>query len=184
MHANHPVILADSCLSAWWPVSAEESSLTRRFEYTTVTRADLTPRQISAVPNGAVDGRAARWSGQGDKRRAELVEAALQAIAHYGPQASIEQVADHVGVTRTKLYRYFDGAADLHRSVARRASDMLTARQSPTWRRRCRNSPHNYPNGCGRCGTARFTRAESGLTHTCPWGVATFLTARRGREET
>jgi AcrR family transcriptional regulator len=86
-----------------------------------------------AVPNGAVDGRAARWSGQRDKRRAEFVEAALQAIAHYGPQASTEQVADYVGVTRTKLYRYFDGAADLHRSVARRASEMLTARQSPTW---------------------------------------------------
>jgi AcrR family transcriptional regulator len=80
-----------------------------------------------------VDGRATRWSGQRDKRRAEFVEAALQAIAHYGPQASTEQVADHVGVTRTKLYRYFDGAADLHRSVARRASDMLTAKQTPTW---------------------------------------------------
>jgi AcrR family transcriptional regulator len=86
-----------------------------------------------AVPNGVVDGRAARWSGQRDKRREEFVEAALQAIAHYGPQASIEQVADYVGVTRTKLYRYFDGAADLHRSVARRASEMLTARQTPTW---------------------------------------------------
>jgi len=36
-------------------------------------------------------------------------------------------------VTRTKLYRHFDGAADLHRSIARRASDMLTARQTPTW---------------------------------------------------
>ncbi len=86
-----------------------------------------------AVPNGAVDGRAARWSGQRSKRRAEFVDAALQAIAHYGPQASTEQVADHVGVTRTKLYRYFDGAADLHRSVARQASDLLTGLQSPTW---------------------------------------------------
>jgi DNA-binding transcriptional regulator YbjK len=36
----------------------------------------------------AVDGRAARWSGQREKRRAEFVEAALEAIAHYGPQAS------------------------------------------------------------------------------------------------
>lgn len=80
-----------------------------------------------------VDGRAARWTGQRDKRRAEFVEAALQAIAHYGPQASTEQVADYVGVTRTKLYRYFEGAADLHRSVAQRASDMLTAKQTPTW---------------------------------------------------
>jgi AcrR family transcriptional regulator len=80
-----------------------------------------------------VDGRAARWSGQREKRRAEFVEAALEAIAHYGPQASTEQVADHVGVTRTKLYRYFDGAADLHHSIARRASDMLTAKQTLVW---------------------------------------------------
>ena len=81
----------------------------------------------------AVDGRTARWSGQRDKRRAEFVEAALEAIVQYGPQASIEQVADHVGVTRTKLYRYFDGAADLHHSVARRVSDMLTTKQTLVW---------------------------------------------------
>ncbi len=81
----------------------------------------------------AVDGRTARWSGQRDKRRAEFVEAALEAIVQYGPQASIEQVADHVGVTRTKLYRYFDSAADLHHSVARRVSDMLTAKQTLVW---------------------------------------------------
>jgi AcrR family transcriptional regulator len=81
----------------------------------------------------SVDGRTARWSGQRDKRRAEFVEAALEAIIEYGPQASIEQVADHVGVSRTKLYRYFDGAADLRHSVARRASDMLTAKQTLVW---------------------------------------------------
>lgn len=84
-------------------------------------------------PEGAVDGRAARWSGQRDKRRAEFVEAALEAIVRYGPQASTEQVADHVGVTRTKLYRYFDGAADLHHSIARRAGEMLTAKQTLVW---------------------------------------------------
>jgi AcrR family transcriptional regulator len=81
----------------------------------------------------AVDGRTARWSGQREKRRAEFVEAALEAIVQYGPQASIEQVAEHVGVTRTKLYRYFDGATDLHRSIARRASELLTAKQTLVW---------------------------------------------------
>lgn len=83
--------------------------------------------------SGPVDGRTARWSGQRDRRRAEFVEAALRAIAHYGPQTSTEQVASYVGVTRTKLYRYFDGAADLHHSIARRASDMLIAAQRPVW---------------------------------------------------
>jgi AcrR family transcriptional regulator len=87
----------------------------------------------TASSTAALDGRAARWSGQREKRREEFVEAALEAIARYGPQASTEQVADHVGVTRTKLYRYFDGAADLHHSIARRASDMLTAKQTLVW---------------------------------------------------
>jgi AcrR family transcriptional regulator len=88
---------------------------------------------LSEPSDEAVDGRAARWSGQRDKRRAEFVEAALQAIAEYGPQTSTEQVASYVGVTRTKLYRYFDGAADLHHSIAQRASDMLIAAQRPVW---------------------------------------------------
>jgi AcrR family transcriptional regulator len=83
--------------------------------------------------SGAVDGRTARWSGQRDKRRAEFVDAAVRAIAHYGPQTSTEQVASYVGVSRTKLYRYFGGAADLHHSIARRASDMLIAAQRPVW---------------------------------------------------
>jgi AcrR family transcriptional regulator len=83
--------------------------------------------------SGSVDGRTARWSGQRDRRRAEFVDAALRAIAHYGPQTSTEQVASYVGVTRTKLYRYFGGAADLHHSIARRASDMLIAAQRPVW---------------------------------------------------
>ncbi len=81
----------------------------------------------------SVDGRAVRWSGQRERRRAEFVDAALRAIAHYGPQTSTEQVASYVGVTRTKLYRYFDGAADLHHSIARRACDMLIAAQRPVW---------------------------------------------------
>jgi AcrR family transcriptional regulator len=83
--------------------------------------------------SGSVDGRRARWSGQRDRRRAEFVDAALRAIAHYGPQTSTEQVASYAGVTRTKLYRYFDGAPDLHHSIARRASDMLIAAQRPVW---------------------------------------------------
>jgi len=87
----------------------------------------------TASSDGATDGRAARWSGQRAKRRAEFVEAALEAISRYGPQTSTEQVADHVGVTRTKLYRFFDGAADLHQSIARHASEMLIARQTPGW---------------------------------------------------
>lgn len=92
-------------------------------------------RQDEAGSSRSVDGRAARWSGQRDKRRDEFIEAALQAIAQYGPQTATEQVAEYVGVTRTKLYRHFDGAADLHHSIARRASNMLIAEQIPAWKK-------------------------------------------------
>jgi AcrR family transcriptional regulator len=77
------------------------------------------------VPS-SVDGRKARWVGHRERRRAEFVDAALRTIAEYGPQTSTERIAKSVGVTRTKLYRYFDGAADLQHSVALRVSEMLT----------------------------------------------------------
>src|ERR1700761_5319500 len=93
---------------------------------------------VSGVSDGVsesrmTDGRAARWKGQLAKRREEFIEAALEAIALYGPQVSIEQIAEHFGVSRTKIYRYFGGAADLHHSIAQRASDMLTAKQTLVW---------------------------------------------------
>jgi AcrR family transcriptional regulator len=92
----------------------------------------LRSRTDPAVRTSA-DGRTARWAGHRERRRAEFVDAALHAIAEYGPQTSTEQIANRVGVTRTKLYRYFDGAAELQRSVAQRASEMLTTELEPVW---------------------------------------------------
>ncbi len=74
-----------------------------------------------------------RWTGQRERRRAEFVDAALSAIAEHGPQASTEQIAAYVGVTRTKLYRHFAGAADLQRAIAHRAADMLNSELAPLW---------------------------------------------------
>ena len=78
-------------------------------------------------------GTGGRWAGQRERRRAEFVDAALDAIAQHGPQTSTEQIAAQVGVTRTKLYRHFDGAADLQRAVAQRAMQMLIAELAPLW---------------------------------------------------
>jgi AcrR family transcriptional regulator len=88
---------------------------------------------VSSSQSKALDGRTVRWAGQRERRRAEFVEAALQTIAECGPATSIEQIAAQVGVTRTKLYRYFDGAADLHLEVARRAAGMLITDLEPVW---------------------------------------------------
>lgn len=74
-----------------------------------------------------------RWAGQRERRRAEFIDAALVVIEQHGPQTSTEQIAAHVGVSRTKLYRHFVDAADLQREVARRTSQMITAELAPVW---------------------------------------------------
>lgn len=78
-------------------------------------------------------GSVSRWAGQRERRRVEFVDAALSAIAEHGPQTSTEQIAAHVGVTRTKLYRHFAGAADLQRAIAQRAAEMLNTELAPLW---------------------------------------------------
>ncbi|UOZ04805.1 TetR/AcrR family transcriptional regulator [Amycolatopsis sp. WQ 127309] len=80
-----------------------------------------------------VDGRAARWAGQQERRRAEFVDAALEAIAEHGPDVSTEQIAERAGVARTRLYRHFDGAPDLQRAIAQRAAELVTADLQPLW---------------------------------------------------
>jgi len=80
-----------------------------------------------------VDGRAARWAGQQERRRAEFVDAALAAIAEHGPDVSTEQIAERAGVARTRLYRHFSDAADLRRAIARRAAELVTAELGPLW---------------------------------------------------
>lgn len=80
------------------------------------------------------DGRAARWAGQLERRRREFVDAALSAIAEFGPEVSTQQIAERAGVARTRLYRHFDDAADLQTAVASRVVEMITRDFAPIWR--------------------------------------------------
>lgn len=77
------------------------------------------------------DGRAARWAGQREKRRAEVVAAALAAIEEHGPWVSTEQVAERAGISRPQLYRHFSDADDLHDAVAHRVAEMFAAAMLP-----------------------------------------------------
>ena len=79
------------------------------------------------------DGRATRWAGQHERRRAEFVDAALAAIAEHGPDVSTEQVAEKAGVARTRLYKHFDDAGDLQRAISRRVSELITEELEPVW---------------------------------------------------
>lgn len=82
------------------------------------------------------DGRAARWHGQHERRRAEFVDAALGEIAERGPEVSTERIAQRAGVARTRLYKHFDGAADLQAAISRRVVELLSAELEPVWKPR------------------------------------------------
>jgi AcrR family transcriptional regulator len=78
-----------------------------------------------------IDGRAARWVGHRDRRRAELVAAAVDAIEAHGPDVTVEQIAARIGATRQVLYRQFVDRDDLDRAVAEHAATLLVEHLSP-----------------------------------------------------
>lgn len=77
------------------------------------------------------DGRAARWAGHRDRRRAEFVAGAIEAIGRVGPGATVEQIAAELGTTRQVLYRQFDDRADLDAAIAAHASTLLVEHLTP-----------------------------------------------------
>lgn len=77
---------------------------------------------MSALP---VDGRAARWVGHREQRRAEIVDAAIGVIEREGPGATVEQIGAALGVTRQVVYRQFTDRADLDHAIAETAATRL-----------------------------------------------------------
>lgn len=77
------------------------------------------------------DGRSTRWDDHRESRRAELVAAAVEAIDHYGPTASISQIAESAGVSKPVLYRYFADKDDLYQAVGQWGADQVLERLYP-----------------------------------------------------
>jgi AcrR family transcriptional regulator len=88
---------------------------------------------VNAMTTPSGDGRSRRWDAHRAQRRAELVDAAISAIERHGPEVRTGQIADVAGLPRPKLYRHFDGKADLQRAVVERAGELLTAQLAPMW---------------------------------------------------
>jgi AcrR family transcriptional regulator len=65
------------------------------------------------------------------ERRAEMVQAAIDAVRTYGPGASVAEIAATAGITKPVLYRHFADRADLQRAVGQRAVEMLMERMAP-----------------------------------------------------
>lgn len=66
------------------------------------------------------DGRATRWTGHKAARREELIDSAVEAIARYGADISMDQVASVAGTSKPVIYRYFADKDDLCRAVSQR----------------------------------------------------------------
>lgn len=77
------------------------------------------------------DARRERWRSHRAARRAELVEAALRALAEHGPELGMEHVAAQAGVTKPVLYRHFDDKADLFVALGARGTEILFERLIP-----------------------------------------------------
>jgi AcrR family transcriptional regulator len=65
------------------------------------------------------DGRSTRWDPHRRERRIAIIQAAIEAIEEFGPDALTAQIAEKAGVPRTHVYRHFDGKHALDLAVSR-----------------------------------------------------------------
>lgn len=75
--------------------------------------------------------RADRWAGHRQKRRTELVEAAIEAVRQHGAGVSVAAIAAQAGVTKPVLYRHFVDRADMRRAISERAAGLLLEQLLP-----------------------------------------------------
>jgi AcrR family transcriptional regulator len=77
------------------------------------------------------DGRSRRWADHRERRRAELVQAVIEAIRELGPEPGIDAVAAHAGVSKPVLYRYFTDKSGLWLAVGRQAATAVVEAIAP-----------------------------------------------------
>ncbi len=73
----------------------------------------------------ATDGRAARWEEHNAQRRDELIAGAVLAIREHGPGVGMDEIAAHIGTSKTVLYRHFGDKAGLYQAVAKSVQDFI-----------------------------------------------------------
>ncbi len=71
------------------------------------------------------DRRRTRWDNHRAERRAELIATAAEAIARYGPDVDMAQVAGAAGVSKPVLYRYFADKAQLWTAVGEHMAQIV-----------------------------------------------------------
>ncbi|GAD85719.1 putative TetR family transcriptional regulator [Nocardia asteroides NBRC 15531] len=77
------------------------------------------------------DGRATRWHGHKAKRRAEMIDAAIEVIEEHGLEISVQLIAEHLALPRPVVYRHVGGRAELDALARQRILEMLLSQLLP-----------------------------------------------------
>ncbi|MFC4128635.1 TetR/AcrR family transcriptional regulator [Nocardia rhizosphaerae] len=80
------------------------------------------------------DGRATRWQGHKAKRRAEMIDAAVEVIEEHGVEISVQLIAEHLALPRPVVYRHVGGRAELDALARKRILELLLAELLPALR--------------------------------------------------
>jgi AcrR family transcriptional regulator len=86
---------------------------------------------MQGVGDDVNDGRRGRWADHREQRRAQLTAAAIEAIRELGPDAGMEAIAAHAGVSKPVLYRYFADKSQLWLAVGQAAAALVLAAIQP-----------------------------------------------------
>ncbi|MEE3849818.1 TetR/AcrR family transcriptional regulator [Gordonia sp. LSe1-13] len=70
-------------------------------------------RSTVADPTTKPDGRRRRWEKHKANRRTELTDGTIDAVRVLGADVGMDEIAAHIGVSKTVLYRYFTDKNDL-----------------------------------------------------------------------
>ncbi|WP_232535423.1 TetR/AcrR family transcriptional regulator [Nocardia terpenica] len=100
----------------------------------TKTSEKSVTRRAAQTVQAAVDGRSTRWDGHKERRRAEVLDAAVAVIEENGVDVSVQQIADRLSLPRPVVYRHFDGRTDLDEQIRRRILESLLSELMPTLR--------------------------------------------------
>ncbi|WP_227982449.1 TetR/AcrR family transcriptional regulator [Nocardia spumae] len=98
------------------------------------TSAKRPARPAQRGAQAGVDGRSTRWNSHKQRRRIEVIDAAVAVIEDSGAEVSVQQIADRLGLPRPVVYRHFDGRADLDEQIRGRILESLLTAILPTLR--------------------------------------------------
>lgn len=77
------------------------------------------------MPEKRIDRRNTRWEEHRQERRRQLVDAAVSAVEKYGFDASMDQIAEEAGTSKSILYKYFGDKEGLQYAIGDHVAEQL-----------------------------------------------------------